>query len=84
MTDVETVTKDLESVWIQLPEEVRVAYGQNYLKKCRVNIKLTNDLCVFVYLFLKYTNSGRLIFYMDLPRWWYNIKFIMLIHVTSV
>jgi hypothetical protein len=69
MTNLETIMKDLESEWIQLPEEVRVACGQNYLEKCRVNIKLTNDSCVFVYLFLKYPKSGRLILYMDHPRW---------------
>ena len=51
ITNVETIMKDLESVWFQLPEEVRVAYGPNYLKKIQVNIKLTIELCVFVYLF---------------------------------
>jgi len=51
ITNVETIIKDLESVWFQLPEEVRVAYGPNYLKKIQVNIKLTIELCVFVYLF---------------------------------
>ena len=67
MTNVETIMKDLELEWIQLPEEVRVAYGQNYLKKIQVNIKLTNDSCLC--LFLKYSKSGRLILYMDYLRW---------------
>jgi hypothetical protein len=44
---------DLESEWIQLPEEVRVVYGHNYLEKIKVNIELTNDSCVFVYLYVK-------------------------------
>ena len=50
MTNLETVMEDLESEWIQLPEEVRVAYGQKYLEKCRVNIKLTSDSCLCLFL----------------------------------
>jgi len=66
--------KDLESRWIQLPEDVRAAYGQKYLEKFRVSIKLTSDSCVFVYLFLKHSKSGRLILYMDHLRWCYIHK----------
>jgi hypothetical protein len=53
------VRKDIESTWIQLPEEVRAVYGQKYIEKCQVNIKLANDSCAFVYLVLKYSKSGR-------------------------
>jgi NAD(P)-dependent dehydrogenase (short-subunit alcohol dehydrogenase family) len=35
MTNLEFSMKELESRWIQLPEEVRASYGQNYLEKCR-------------------------------------------------
>lgn len=69
MTNLETVMKELESEWNELPEEVRAVYGQNYLEKCRVNIKLCSDTYVFVYFFLKYSKSRRLIFYMDYLRW---------------
>jgi len=51
MSNLELVMKDVESRWIQLPEEVRAVYGQKYVEKFRVNIKLTNDSCVFVYFF---------------------------------
>jgi hypothetical protein len=43
--------KDLESRWIQLPEDLRAAYDPNCLEKYKVNINLVNDSCVFVYLF---------------------------------
>jgi len=69
MSNLELVMKDLESRWIQLPEEVRAIYGQKYLEKCRVNIKLANDSCVFVYLFLKLSKPGGLILEMDHLRW---------------
>ena len=42
--------KDMESRWIQLPEEVRSAYGQKYLKKCQVSINLASDSYLFLYL----------------------------------
>jgi len=64
MSNLELLMKDVESRWIQLPEEVRAVYGQNYLEKFRVNIKLANESCGFVYLFLKHSKSGRLILYM--------------------
>jgi len=51
MTNLELRMKDVESRWIQLPEEIRAVYGQKYLKKFQVNIKLANDSCVFVYFF---------------------------------
>jgi hypothetical protein len=51
LTNVEFIMKDLEARWFQLPEEVRALYGQNYLDKYQVNIKLANDSCVFVYSF---------------------------------
>jgi hypothetical protein len=69
MTNLETVMKDLESEWIRLTEEVRAVYGQKHPEKYRVNIKLTNDSCVYVYLFLKHSKSGRLILHMDHSRW---------------
>ena len=40
--------KDLETRWNGLPEELRAAYGQNYLEKIQVNIKLSNASCVFL------------------------------------
>ena len=70
MTNTENVTKELESAWNQLPEEVRAVYGEKYLEKCQVNINLANESCVFVYLFLKHSKSVRLILCMDHPRWW--------------
>jgi len=60
MTNLEFSMKELESRWIQLPEEVRASYGQNYLEKCRVNIKLANDSFV-----LKHSKSGRLVLYIS-------------------
>lgn len=48
---MELVMKDLESTWIQLPEEIRAVYGQKYFEKFQVNIKLANHSCVFVYFF---------------------------------
>jgi hypothetical protein len=51
MTNTECIKKELESRWIQLPEELRAAYDEKYLEKCKVNIKLANDSCGFVYLF---------------------------------
>jgi len=59
ITNYELVKKDVESTWIQLPEGLRAVYGQKYFEKVQVNIKLANDSCAFVYLFLKYSNSGR-------------------------
>ena len=81
MTNLELNMKYIESRWIQLPEEVRAAYGQKYLEKFRVNINSANDSCVFVYLFLKHSKSGRLIFTWTISD---GVTFIMLIHATSV
>jgi len=45
--------KDLETRWNGLPEELRAAYVQKYLKQFQVNIKLAKASCVFIYFFLK-------------------------------
>jgi hypothetical protein len=51
MSNTECLKMELESRWIQLPEELRAAYDQKCLEKYKVSINLANDSCVFVYLF---------------------------------
>ena len=36
ITNLEFIMKDVESRWIQLPEDVRSAYGQKYIEKYQV------------------------------------------------
>jgi hypothetical protein len=51
--------KDLESKWIQMPEDIRAVYGHKYLEKFQVHIDLTNDSCLFVYLYVEHSYPER-------------------------
>jgi hypothetical protein len=59
--------KDVESLWIQLPEDVRAVYDHKYLEKFQVYIKLTNDSCLYNCIWCTQTQE-YLILYMGHPR----------------